>query len=77
MNNIDKSTKLLLALIVVALWMIALNPWLRPVSVAAAQDLDLSMTEYYLSSIESDLSSIESYLGRIQRGTCTNSTICD
>lgn len=65
----DKPTKMLLAAIAIALWLIALNPWLRPISVAAKGDVDLS-------NIESYLSSIDSHVGRISRGTCTNSTIC-
>ena len=69
MNNIDKSTKFLLLVIAVALWMIALNPWLRPVAVAAAQEVDLISIESYLSSIESDVESI-------YWGTCLNSKIC-
>ena len=80
---IDKLTKLLLAAIAAALWTIAMNPWLRPMPVAAQGEIDLSNVEAYLSNIESgisstqsDVSSIESYLGRIQRGTCLNSKIC-
>ena len=72
MNNIDKSTKFLLLVIGVALWIIALNPWLRPVAVAAAQ----GHIEYYLSSIEEDLSSIESEVGKMPRGLCLNLKIC-
>lgn len=58
----DKITKSLLAAIAVALWMIAVNPWLRPMPVSA-QD-------------RRDLSQIESYLRQISNGTCTNSKIC-
>jgi len=76
MNNIDKSTKFVLVLIAVALWMIALNPWLQPAPVEAAQNVDLDNIESYLSDIEDELSSINFTLGRIQRGTCSNSTIC-
>jgi hypothetical protein len=60
--NTDKLTKCLLAMIAIALWVIAMNPWLRPMPVSA-QDTP-------------DLSQIESDLGRISRGTCTNSKIC-
>lgn len=86
----DKLTKMLLAAIVVALWMIALNPWLRPMPVAAQEKTDLSQVESYLSdiqsdvssmksdvsSMQSDISSLESDLGQIKRGTCTNDKIC-
>ena len=79
----DKLTKNLLGAIAIALWMIALNPWLRPSPVLAQEKMDLSQIESSLSSIESDLSSIESKvssmesdLGRMQRGTCTNSKVC-
>ena len=75
MNSIDKSTKLLLAVIAVALWLIALNPWLQPVSVAAAQDF--SMMETYLAYIQTDVSSMKSDLGAIYDGICLNSTICN
>ena len=51
MNNVDKLTKVLLAVIAVVLWMIALNPWLRPVAVEAQSD-------HYLSSIDSHLKEI-------------------
>lgn len=67
--NIDKLTKNLLAAIAIALWVIALNPWMRPVPVAAQEKTDLSQVESSLSTIESDL-------GRISRGTCTNSKVC-
>ena len=33
----DKLTKVLLGVIAIALWMIALNPWLRPAPAAAAR----------------------------------------
>ena len=86
----DRLTKSLLAAIAIALWMIAMNPWLRPIPVLAQEKVDLSQIESSLSSIESgvssmksDLSTIESKvssmesdLGRMQRGTCTNSKVC-
>lgn len=81
--NTDKPTKLLLAAIAVALWLIALNPWVHPTPVVAQGDVDLSTVESYLayiqadtSQIQSDISSIESSVGRIGRGTCSNSNIC-
>ena len=57
MTNIDKSTKFLLAVIAVALWLIALNPWLQPATVTAAQDS--SGIELYLAEIQSDVSKIQ------------------
>jgi hypothetical protein len=72
----DKLTKSLLAAIAIALWMIAMNPWLRPTPVAAQEKVDLSQVESSLSSIESEVSSMGNDLGRMQRGTCTNSKVC-
>jgi hypothetical protein len=72
----DKFTKSLLAAIAIALWMIAMNPWLRPTPVAAQESTDLSKVESSLSSIQSDVSSMETDLKRIARGVCTNSKIC-
>ncbi len=57
----DRTTKALLFAIALGLWLNAFGQWMRPVAVQA-QDIDLS--------------SIESNLGRIARGTCTNSKIC-
>ena len=83
----DRIVKTLLVLIAIGLWINALNPWLLPTRVSAQSALEISylssidshLSEIvsYTYSIESDASSIESYLGRIQRGTCSNSTICD
>jgi len=70
MNHPDKSTKLLLAVIAVALWLIALNPWLQPPPVSA-QDSDR-----YLRRIQSSVSSIESSLRSIGNGVCLNGKIC-
>ncbi len=42
--RIDKLTKVLLGIIAIALWMIALNPWLRPVPVAAQEDISFQCT---------------------------------
>ena len=69
----DRITKVLLAAIATALWMIALNPWLRPMPVAAQ---DFSGVETYLAMIQSDVSSVGTDLRRIARGVCTNSKIC-
>ena len=41
----DKLTKVLLGIIAIALWMIALNPWLRPVPVAAQEKVSFESFE--------------------------------
>ena len=71
MNHPDKSTKLLLAVIAVALWLIALNPWLQPPPPVSAQDSDR-----YLRRIQSSVSSIENSLMQIGNGFCLNGKIC-
>ncbi len=48
MNNVDKLTKVLLAVIAVALCMIALNPWLRPI-VVEAQRFASSGNTYHIT----------------------------
>ena len=58
----DKFTKILLAAIAIALWAIALNPWIHPIRVSA-QD-------------RPDVSDIERYVRQIANGTCTNPKIC-
>lgn len=70
MNNIDKFTKVILTVIALALSVIALNPWLQPVTVSAAPQ------DYLMRSIESAVESIESDLNRIYSGLCLNSKIC-
>ena len=86
----DKLTKVLLTAIATALWIIALNPWLKPTPVAAQDYIDLSTLESYVSSIVSDVSSIDSAISSIRGsvsfiesdvddiddGSCSNSTIC-
>ena len=56
MNNIDKSTKMILTVIAIALWIIALTPWLQTVPVSAAQDY--TGIETYLSMITIDVTSM-------------------
>jgi len=68
---IDKTTKLLLALVALGLWINAAISLFRPQPVAA-QDAYLSSIDSHLSNIQNDVSSIE----RIARGTCTNGKIC-
>jgi hypothetical protein len=41
----DKLTKVLLGVIAIALWMIALNPWLRPVPAAAQEKVSFESFE--------------------------------
>lgn len=38
----DKLTKVLLGIIAIALWIVALNPWLRPESVVAREEMSVS-----------------------------------
>ena len=64
--TLDRTTKALLLAIAVGLWANVLSGWLQPVS-ASAQGL---------SSLESIATDIQSNVGRISRGTCTNSKIC-
>ncbi len=40
----DKLTKILLGIIAIALWMLALNPWLQPMPVAAREDVSFQCT---------------------------------
>ena len=65
----DRTTKTLLALIATALWIHLFSPLWEP---ATAQ----AQGETYLRRIARAVASIESDVGRIQRGTCTNSEIC-
>ena len=62
----DRTAKLLLALIALGLWANAIVPLLRPFP-SHAQDIN---------DIYEKVKSIESDVGRIQRGTCTNGKIC-
>lgn len=61
----DRTTKLLLAIIAAGLLLNGLNPWLLAIPARAAVEIDSAVTQ-----IQGDLS-------RIQRGTCSNSKICD
>jgi hypothetical protein len=67
--KIDKLTRIILAAIAIALWVIAINPWLHPVPVAAQQ-------RDWETSVESLLKSVQKDVARIQTGTCANSKIC-
>lgn len=61
----DRTTKGLLFAIALGLWVNVVGTWIRPTPVHAATQ-DYAM----------ELSTISSYVGRIARGTCTNSKIC-
>jgi hypothetical protein len=64
--TIDRMTKVLLALIAVALLLNALNPWLLPIQSAKAVQAD---------DTNRVLRSIEGSVKNIANGTCTNSKI--
>jgi hypothetical protein len=69
----DKTTKLLLALIALGLWANVLFPLLRPAPIAAQ---DFSGMEGYLGNIETTARGIANDLDRIERGACSNDKIC-
>lgn len=68
--TVDKTTKILLFLIALGLFLNALNPWLLP-RVAYAQHDELS-------GIATTVKSIDKRLANLMRGTpdCLNSKIC-
>jgi hypothetical protein len=73
----DKLTKVILSAIAVALWIIAINPWLRPVPVSAQEEkIDLRKIESSLSEIHDDTSSLMNDFRRVARGVCTNPKLC-
>ena len=59
----DKYTKAIMTVIAVALFMIALNPWIAP-------------TKAYAELGRGDISQIQSDLHKISIGLCLNSKIC-
>ena len=61
--RVDRLTKVLLAAIAIALWINALNPWIRPVPAQA------QMSDAYLSSINNNIRAIA-------MGVCVNSKLC-
>ena len=74
---IDKTTKILLLVIALGLWLNLAIPLFQPKTVAAAQDT--AMMETYLANIDSHISRIEHdvhNLADIEDGTCRNSKIC-
>ncbi len=61
----DNWTRILLWFIAVGIWINALNPWVLP---------QLARPDH--ENLSNYLSSIDSNIGRIGRGTCTNSKLC-
>lgn len=61
----DRTTKILLAIMGMALWFIALNPWLRPPMVQARS-----------ASLDDTVREIARSVDRIERGWCSNKKIC-
>ncbi|MBI3894668.1 MAG: hypothetical protein HY313_01925 [Acidobacteria bacterium] len=82
--NVDRLTKALLGSIAVALWIIALTPWItRPITASAQDAAQLSTVESYLSyvssalsSMRTDLSNIEEDIDHLEAGTCKNKKLC-
>jgi hypothetical protein len=86
----DKVTKVLLATIAFALLMVAANPWLRPMPVAAQQPMPTLIplvsqdnAEFHLRQMSSHLRQMSSHVNQIQsnvrsiyNGGCLNSKIC-
>jgi hypothetical protein len=64
----DKTTKILLCLIAIALWMNVVATLFRP-PVTQAQNSVLSSINNHLDTIEDDVSAIAN-------GTCTNDKVC-
>ena len=76
----DRTTKALLALIAIGLFLNVFVPFLQP-PVVNAQDTagiegHLLVIGTYLGIMGDNISSIDSDLGSIQRGACLNSKIC-
>jgi len=71
--TVDKTTKILLFLIAFGLFLNALNPWLRPMTTAAAAQID------ELSGIADSVRSIDHRLAILLQGGagCNNDKICD
>jgi hypothetical protein len=88
---IDRTTKILLLVIALGLWANVLVGLIKPITVKAQStthdlddiykvldsiDSDVGSIQSDVSSIDSNVSSMEGDLGRIQRGSCANDTIC-
>lgn len=75
----DRTTKVLLLLVAIGLWLNLLVPVLRPIKVSA----DSSGVETYLvlilgeiSQIKRDISATKDDIRKISQGTCSNMTLC-
>ena len=66
----DKYTKAIMTVIAVALFMIALNPWIAPTKAYA----ELSSID--LMNIEFHLNEIKSAVAKLSTGKCRNSILC-
>jgi len=66
---LDRSTKLLLAVIALGLWANVISVWIGPVTVDA-------QTDFYLRQINNGIQSIERDVSDISDGFCLNSEIC-
>jgi hypothetical protein len=64
----DRTTRIILAAIATGLWANAVGTWFRPAPAVAQH--------YVIRSMDNHLASIDNDIGRIQRGTCTNSRLC-
>lgn len=69
----DRTTKILLGLIALGLWMNLAVPVFTPKNVAAQ---DFSGIERMVRSIQSDVNSIERDVDDIEDGTCLNTKLC-
>ena len=67
--QIDTYTKSVLTVIAISLFLIGINPWVKP-PVAHAD------AEFYLSSISSHVASIQNEVDSISTGLCLNGKLC-
>ena len=75
----DRTTKILMVLIVLGLWANVSVELFHPTAIAAQDNTLLTSIDNHLSSIDDHLSDIKSNvdsLERITRGTCSNGKIC-
>lgn len=83
----DRTVKVLLGMIALALWMIVLNPWLHPAAVMAQSKglndpafqslLQLQNIEGWVHFLLGPAGDIRADLRSIADGTCKNKKICD
>ena len=69
----DRTTKLMLALIAMALFLNAIVPLVQPAAVQAQQDAAI---ERHLRQISNDLRQFSNDFKRISDGSCFNDKIC-